>query len=253
MGEAPENQSGEIQQPKRKIAVLADGFVKDLFTTGVVLQRLDYDVFIVSSAEDALKLIEAALPTLVITEISLPSMSGLELLVRIKHDPRTKAVPVIVHASSEDEKKRELCRVSGCAAFLKKPVDPNELYGAIQSCTEAIPRQFIRIRTLLPVMVGGAGAAGNAGSTEYVTELSEAGIFVRTLRPRAVNTVVPVTLIIRSVPIKAKAMVVHTVPLNPGLYPEPGMGMKFVEITVTEREVLRNIIKGQILKDINNG
>ncbi len=62
MGEAPENQSGEIQQPKRKIAVLADGFVKDLFTTGVVLQRLDYDVFIVSSAEDALKLIEAALP-----------------------------------------------------------------------------------------------------------------------------------------------------------------------------------------------
>ena len=52
----------ELPHSRRKIAVLADGFVKDLFTTGVVLQRLDYDVFIVNSAEDALKLIEAGFP-----------------------------------------------------------------------------------------------------------------------------------------------------------------------------------------------
>lgn len=241
----------ELPHSRRKIAVLADGFVKDLFTTGVVLQRLDYDVYIVNSAEDALKLIDAELPTLIITELALPNMSGLELLVRVKHDPRTKKVPVIIHAESEDEKKKELCRVSGCAAFLKKPADPGALYSAIQACTEAIPRQFIRIRTLLPVMVGGSGTAGGTGSTEYVTELSEAGIFVRTLRPRPVNATLPVTLIIRSVPVKAKAMVVHSIPLNPGLYPEPGMGMKFVEISNTDREVLRNIIKGQILKDIS--
>jgi CheY-like chemotaxis protein len=244
------NAGAEPLPPRRKIAVLADGFVKDLFTTGVVLQRLDYDVYIVSSAEDALKLIEAALPALVITELAMPNMSGLELLVRIKHDPRTKTVPVIIHAAGEDEKKKELCRVSGCAAFLRKPADPGALYSAIQACTEAIPRQFIRMRTLLPVMVGGSSAIGNSGSTEYVTELSEAGIFVRTLHPRPVNATLPVTLIIRSVPIKIKAMVVHSISLNPGLYPEPGMGMKFVEISNTDREVLRNVIKGQILKDI---
>jgi hypothetical protein len=108
----------------------------------------------------------------------------------------------------------------------------------------------MRLRTLLPVMVGGSSAAGNSGSTEYVTEISEAGIFVRTLHPRPVNAILPVTLIIRSVPIKAKAMVVHSISLTPGLYPEPGMGMKFVEISNTDREVLRNVIKGQILKDM---
>ena len=84
-----------------------------------------------------------------------------------------------------------------------------------------------------------------------MSELSEAGIFVRTLRPRSIGATFPVTLIIRSVPVKVKAMVVHSVPSNPGLYPEPGMGMKFVEISTTDREVLRNIIKGQILKDIS--
>jgi CheY-like chemotaxis protein len=98
LSDEPGNAASEQLPPRRKIAVLADGFVKDLFTTGVVLQRLDYDVYIVSSAEDALKLIEAALPALIITELAMPNMSGLELLVRIKHDPRTKMVPVIIHA-----------------------------------------------------------------------------------------------------------------------------------------------------------
>ncbi len=235
-------------QDKKNFALLVDGFAKDLFATGMILQRLGYEVYIVHTAEDALKIIDAALPVLVITELALPQMSGLELLVRVKHDPKMKSLPVIVQTTGEDEKKKELCRASGCSAFLKKPVDPGMLYTAVQEATEAIPRQFIRLRTLLPAMVGGNPAAGS--STEYVTELSEAGIFVRTLHPRPINTVVPVTIIIRSMPIKMKALVVHSVTLSPGLFKEPGMGMKFVEISTTDREVLRNVIKGQILKDI---
>jgi CheY-like chemotaxis protein len=240
----------ERSERQKSIAVLVDGYAKDLFAAGMMLQRMDHDVYIVSSAEEALRIIDAALPALVVTELTLPQMSGLELLIRIKHDPRTKAVPVIVHTSSDDEKKKELCRVSGCSAYLRKWVDPGVLYSVIQEATAPIPRQFIRLRTLLPVMVGGQAASGNAAGTEYVTELSEAGIFVRTLHPRPVNAVLPVTIIIRTMPIKLKAMVVHSEPLVPGLAGEPGMGMKFVEISTTDREVVRNVIKGQILKDI---
>lgn len=234
---------------KKNFAILVDGYVKDLFTTGMMLQRMDYDVYIVNSGEDAVKIMEAARPALVITELALPQMSGLELLIRVKHDPKTKTVPVIIQTSNDEEKKKELCRVSGCSAFLRKPVDPGTLYTAIQEATEAIPRQFIRLRTLLPVMVGGLGAAGT-GSTEYVTEISEAGIFVRTLNPRPINSLLPVTIIIRSIPIKMKALVVHSVSLTPGLFKEPGMGMKFVDISSTDREVLKNVIKGQVLRDI---
>ncbi len=236
------------QQAKKNFALLVDGYAKDLFATGMVLQRLGYEVYIVNTGEDGLKIIEAAMPVLVITELLLPQMSGLELLVRIKHDPKMKSMPVIVHTAGEDDKKKELCRASGCFAFLKKPVDPGTLYSAVQEATEAIPRQFIRLRTLLPAMVGGNPAAGT--STEYVTELSEGGLFVRTLHPRPINTILPVTIIIRSIPIKIKALVVHSVTLSTGLFKEPGMGMKFVEISTTDREVLRNVIKGQILKDI---
>ncbi len=231
-------------------ALLVDGYVRDLFTTGMILQRLDYDVYIVNTGEDAVKIMEAALPVLIITELTLPKMSGLELLIRVKHDPLTKALPVIIHTAEDDVQRKELCRASGCAAFLKKPVEPDALYSTIQQATNATPRQFIRLRTLLPVMVAGNPVSGNVFSTEYVSELSENGIFVRTLNPRPVNAVVSVTIMVRSIPVKLKAVVMHSVALKPGLFREPGMGMKFVEISPTDRELLKNIIKGQILKDI---
>ena len=231
-------------------AILVDGYVRDLFTTGMILQRLDYDVYIANTGEDAVKIMDAALPVLIITELALPKMSGLELLIRVKHDPRTRALPVIIHTADDDVQRKELCRASGCAAFLKKPVEPDTLFSAIQQATNSTPRQFIRLRTLLPVMVTGNQGSGNVFSTEYVSELSENGIFVRTLTPRPVNATVSVTLMVRSIPIKLEAVVMHSVSLKPGLFREPGMGMKFVEISPTDRELLKNIIKGQILKDI---
>jgi CheY-like chemotaxis protein len=234
----------------KSFALLVDGYVRDLFTTGLILQRLDYDVYITNTAEDAFKIIDAALPALVITELSLPQMSGLEMLVRMRHDPRTRDIPVMVHTSQDDPNREQMCRASGCAAFLKKPADPGVLYRVIQQATEATPRRHIRLRTLLPVRVGGLAAAGTTVSTEYVSELSENGIFVSTLSPRPVNAVLPVTLMIHSIPVKLKAMVLRTVIMNRGLFEEPGMALKFVEISPTDLELLRNFIKGQIMRDI---
>src|SRR5512147_1810369 len=129
---------------RKGYALLVDGYVKDLFTTGMIFQRLDYEVYITNSGEDALRIIKAALPELVITELSLQQMSGLELLIRLKHDAATKDIPVIVQTAIGDRKREEHCRASGCASFLRKPVDPDELYCAIQAATEATPRKHMR-------------------------------------------------------------------------------------------------------------
>ena len=116
--------------------------------------------------------------------------------------------------------------------------------------TELVPRRFIRLRTLLPVRVGGHTSADAANSVEFVSELSENGIFVRTLHPRPVKAVVPVNLIIHSMAVKVKAVVLRSVTMKPGLFRDPGMGLKFVEISDTDRELLRNFIKGRIMEDI---
>jgi CheY-like chemotaxis protein len=235
---------------RKSYALLVDGYVKDLFTTGMIFQRLNYEVYITNSGEDALRIIGAALPELVITELSLQQMSGLELLARLKHDPETREIPVIVQTAIGDQKREEHCRASGCSAFLKKPADLDELYCAIQSATQTMPRRHIRLRTLLPVSIGGQVPSEAADSVEFVSELSENGIFVRTMNPRPVDTVLPVNLIIQSMAVKFKAAVVRKIEMNPGLFKEPGMGMRVVEISDTSRELLRNFIKGQIMKEI---
>ncbi|HYA87989.1 MAG TPA: response regulator [Nitrospirota bacterium] len=237
---------------KKTYALLVDSHIRDLFTTGTILQRLDYDVYIASSGEDALKIIDAALPQLIITELSLPHMSGLELLVHLRHNPGTNSIPVIIHTVVDDQIKKEHCRASGCAAYLRKPSEPDVLYQAIQHATERTPRQFMRLRTLLPVRVGGHRSVEAARSIEFVSELSENGVFVRSLNPRPVNTVVPVNLIIHSIPVKLKAVVMRSITLAQGLLKEPGMGLKFSEITETDKELLRNFIKGQIMRDITS-
>jgi CheY-like chemotaxis protein len=241
----------EQPEGKKRFALLVDGYIRDLFATGMVLQRLEYDVYIVNSAEDALSIIDAASPAMVITELSLPQMSGLELLVRVKRDPLTAAVPVIIHTASADAKREEHCLAAGCAAFLKKPVEPDALFSAIQRATENTPRQHIRLKTLLPVMVGGRAQSGGAGGTEYVSELSENGMFVHTLTPRPVKAILPATILIHSIPVKLRAVVLHSIALNRGLARSPGMGMKFVDITATDRDLIRNYIKGQIMKDVS--
>jgi CheY-like chemotaxis protein len=235
---------------KNRLFLLVDGYIRDLFATGMVLQRLEYDVYIANSAEDALRIIDAATPALVMTELALPGMSGLELLIRIKQDNKDGAIPVIIHTASADFKREEHCLASGCASFLRKPVEPDALYTAIQRATEAAPRQHIRMRTLLPAMVGGRASSGGPATTEYVSELSESGIFVHTLSPRPVNSVLPVTVMIHTIPLKLKAVVLHSIALRRGLAREPGMGMRFLEPSATDRELIRNFIKGQIIKDI---
>jgi len=239
-----------MAEEKKRLALLVDGYVKDLFATGMLLQRLEYDVYIVNSAEDALQLMETAMPALVMTELSLPRMSGLELLIRIKQEPRLKQVPVIIHTSAGEPRKEEHCLASGCAGFLKKPVEPDALYRAIQQATEATPRNNIRVKVLLPVMVGGQAQSGGVLSTEYVSELSEDGIFVRTLHPRPLKAEHPVTIMIHSIPVKLRAVVLRSHSLGVGSFREPGMGMKFIGISHTDRELIRNFIKGHLMKDI---
>jgi len=239
-----------IQNRKNGFALLVDGYVRDLFTTGMILQRLQYDVYIVSTAEDALRIIDAAMPALIITELSLPQMSGLELLVRMKHDPELKSIPLIIHTGTQDPNREKLCLASGCSCFLKKPVEPDALYSAIQRVTEVTPRQHIRLRILLPARVSGPAAPGDATNTEYVSEISENGIFVCTMSPRPINTVLNVTVMIHSIPVKVKATILRIVAIGRGQFTEPGMGMKFVDISSTDRELIRNFIKGYIIKDM---
>jgi CheY-like chemotaxis protein len=63
------------------------------------------------------------LPTVVLLDIGLPRLSGLEVLQRLRADPRTALLPVVILTSSDEERDRLAGYELGCNSFVRKPVD----------------------------------------------------------------------------------------------------------------------------------
>jgi CheY-like chemotaxis protein len=66
------------------------------------------------------------LPTAILLDISLPRINGLDVLARLRADPRTKLVPVVILTSSDEERDRLASYQQGANSFVRKPLDFSE-------------------------------------------------------------------------------------------------------------------------------
>ncbi len=71
-------------------------------------------------------------PTVVLLDLNLPGTDGREVLAEIKADDRLKHIPVIVLTTSADERDIEKCYQGGANSYVKKPVDIEGFFHAIQ-------------------------------------------------------------------------------------------------------------------------
>ena len=62
-------------------------------------------------------------PAVILLDINLPRIGGLEVLNRVRTDPRTRLVPVVILTSSDEERDRMRSYESGCNSFVRKPLD----------------------------------------------------------------------------------------------------------------------------------
>jgi CheY-like chemotaxis protein len=63
------------------------------------------------------------LPAVVLLDIGLPRLSGLEVLARLRGDPRTRLLPVVILTSSDEERDRLKSYQNGANSFVRKPLD----------------------------------------------------------------------------------------------------------------------------------
>jgi CheY-like chemotaxis protein len=202
------------------------------------------------NAEDALQMMEGNLPSIVAVEISLPRMSGIEFLKKIKENAQFRVIPVVMLTSENNPTMRDTCERAGCVAYLVKPVEPDVLYRTLQSACESVPREHIRLATSLKVIVGDGTVTGGAARAEYAAAISEGGLYVKTVYPQPRNALTPIQIFINDAVITAKAEVLYTYNLGEGPFKEPGMGMKFVKISDADRALIRKFIKEQLTRGI---
>jgi two-component system cell cycle response regulator DivK len=244
---AEEKKTGAEEQVRAKPFVLVvDGNPRDALTTGMLLQNFGYTVTSVKSVDEALEFISIAVPSLIIMELVLPDKSGQELLGRLRQALNLAIIPVIVQTSISDIETEGRCRAAGCTLYLRKPVNPENLYRAVQSTIEPTPRQNLRVSTYLRVSVGGSGQG-----IELITVLSDNGMFIKSLSPRPVGSTHTVSFMINRRVIKTGAVVLYTYAFGEGPYKDPGMGMKFTDILPEDRELIRQFIRQQVTPPID--
>jgi len=235
---------------QRQLLLVVDSSASYLFYVGTMFRKLGYAVRTVTTAALALKAMDESLPVLVITDISLPDMSGIDLLKEMKENRRLKAIPVIIHTADCSQGLQEKCMAMGCVGYFNKPAEPDALYRAIQAATESTPRSTIRIETSLKVEVGEETASGKGKRMETVTSLSAGGLYVRTLTPEPVNTVLPLKIFFANRQVTAKAEVHYSSVKIGGQHKQPGMGMQFVSISQEDKAFISEYIKEQIAKGL---
>lgn len=105
--------------------------VEDDRATGELLATVfnderGYRAVRVGTADEALTAMAASLPDLLVVDIQLPDMTGIELYDRIRSDPRFSSLPVVFETGAGREHAQEL-RDRGVATYIRKPFDLEEL------------------------------------------------------------------------------------------------------------------------------
>lgn len=82
---------------------------------------------------------QESLPAVILLDIALPGMDGWEVLEKLRADPRTEHIPVVVITAHDTAESRSHADVSRANAFVGKPFDINQLRALVARLASTVP------------------------------------------------------------------------------------------------------------------
>jgi CheY-like chemotaxis protein len=238
-------------EKRRNRSILAVGDTTgEMGSATLLLRRFAYEVIAASTAGEAIERISTVVPVLVITELVLPGMSGMDLFHLLRQTKRTASVPVVFMIPLTDAASERRCLDAGAASCITKPVRAEELYRTVQAVIEPVQRCDIRIDTRLSVSVNNVSLDCEKGGCKI--ELSERGMYVPMVKPYPSNRRITIQLHIKDRTIRAEGSVLYSHASGVVPYKESGMGLKFIHIEPGDREFIRKFIRDEVTRDIRS-
>ncbi len=107
--------------------LVVDDNAQNLKLARVLLVGEGYDVRTAVDAERALDVIDAFAPKLILMDLQLPGMDGLELTRRLKADPKRRSIVIVALTAYAMKGDREKALAAGCDDYIAKPIDTEQL------------------------------------------------------------------------------------------------------------------------------
>ena len=105
----------------------------NLFMLQRRLTRAGFEVKVATDGAQGVEWAKTLLPELIVMDLNLPGLNGWEATRRLKNQPETKHIPIIVLTAHTDESSREKAFAAGCDDYDTKPIDFGGLVRKIQS------------------------------------------------------------------------------------------------------------------------
>jgi len=116
----------------QKILIAEDSSTMRSLIVSTISALGDYELIEAANGFEALRILPREKVDLVITDINMPDINGLELISFIKNNPNYKATPLLIISTEGSEKDRDKGLSLGADAYLVKPFNPVELQGLIR-------------------------------------------------------------------------------------------------------------------------
>ena len=133
-------------QGPRQIVLVVDDLAENRAMVADMLKPLGFEVVEAANGREALEIAQNLLPHLILMDIVMPEMDGLEATLHLRRLAAFQNVPIIVVSASVTSSDHEKSARAGANAFLPKPIDLNALLGQIAlmlqlDWTYALPRE----------------------------------------------------------------------------------------------------------------
>lgn len=117
--------------------LIVDDNAVNLKLVRVLLAKEGYETRTASDANEAIAVLETFSPRLILMDLQLPGMDGLQLTRQLKADPRTKEIVIVALTAYAMKGDEEKSRDAGCDGYITKPIDTRTMPTTLRGFLDA--------------------------------------------------------------------------------------------------------------------
>lgn len=149
-----------------KRILVVDDEIESVKLIGLMLQRRGYEIVAARSGAQALEKAQAEKPDLIVLDVMMPDMDGYEVCRRLRADPGTAILPIIMFTAKTMIDDKVAGFQAGADDYLTKPIHPEELASRIEAVLLRTSRRQVEERPPIRARVlGFLGSKGGVGTT----------------------------------------------------------------------------------------
>ena len=142
--------------------LIADDNVANVELLDAYLSRYDYAIETAADGAETLEKVASFAPDLILLDIMMPKLSGFEVCEKLKANPQTKGIMILMVTALSELGDIERAVRAGCDDYLSKPVNKFELVKRVENMLKlrSVTNELERLRRYIDEMEDGEGPAG---------------------------------------------------------------------------------------------